>query len=603
MNPIEKLLAGFVAEKPNKAYKENSKRRILSYAKKERWEIFILKMLKNIFKPKAWEYLKNVVRERILTFTKRERKSVFDVIWDFFDLSSVRLLWSTIAASFFVVFVIWINNTSAEVESKLVLLEWKVEIKHLWEEWKKVKNPEILWIWDKIRTFDNSLVEIYFYDNSISRISENSEVSINSLTTSPFEIKPTVLKLTSWRIWNQVISWDNKFSVETKNTSVVTKEWIFDIKENWETEINVISKPVEVKVLWGEKIEYSKVSAWYWVKANKNWIKKEKISEGKDDNWTKRNKIADKRYREMLVSNITEKTLDEISILPSNLNYFKKSNKEETNLSIINKRIQELKILNLNNNILLINENKKIIWDLIWKLDTYEKVELLDFLSNEIKKLKIVIPWDDLYEYKIYISKIAKDIDPDKVYTESIVNDRLYEAHEVANTIKDKWMLIVALNNFNEFRKDTWTWEIKKENEDKIKEELANKNDQLFLLQSIENTLEKEKELKKEVSKEKLKLAKEIRELLVIISKDKNTWSNLNNTKSTKIFAETINLIVNRVNKYETENWKKNTLHWILEEIPNEKNSLDLLYSIRSKFDWELSLMVSKKILKAKRWK
>jgi len=600
MKKIETILANLKNIEVNNIYKENSKRRILSYIKNEQNEFFTLKLLKNIFKPNAWKYLRQVVRERILIIAKKKKMRIFNKIFDFFNLSWIKLIWSTVTASFFVVFVIWINNTSATVQSKVVLIEWIAEIQHLWEKWEVIKNSEILWVWDKIRTLDNSLVEIYFYDNSVTRLSNNSQISISSLTTNPLELKPTVLKLINWRIWNQVITWENQFSIETKNTSITTKEWIFDITENWETNINVISKPIKVKALWS-KDEYSKISAWYWIKSDENWIQTTKII--KDDNWTRKNKIADKRHREKLVSEITEKTLKEIKILPSNINYFDKiSSNKETNLSIAKKRIQELKILNLNNNSSLINENKKIIKELIADLEIYEKLELSDFLSSEIQKLKIVIPWDELYEYKIFISQVAQSIDPDKIYTKSIVNERLYEAHEVANTIKDKSKLITALNNFNSFRDTLWTWKISVD-EKVLKEELINKNDQLFLLQSIENTLEKEKDLKEAVSKEKQKIAKEIRIILIAISKDETTWVNLENSKSTKIFAETINLLTQKINKYSTLNWKKNTLHWILQEIPNDKINLDLLYSFRAQLDWELSFMVSKKIVEIKRWK
>lgn len=598
MTTIKNILAKLGSPKPNNAYKENSKRRIISYAKNEQNEFFVLKLLKNIFIPKSSKYLQNTVKERILFIIKKKKISFFDTLFNFFDHSWVKLIASTLTASFFIVFVIWTNSTSAIAESKLILIKWNAQIKHLWEDWKKIKKTTVLSIWDTIKTSNNSLVEIYFYDNSISRIADNTQVSITSLTTNLLEKKPTILKLSNWRMWNQIITWENNFKIETKNASVFTKEWIFDIIQDWETKVNVISKPIKIRISWEKNRKYSKISAGFWIKANKKGIKTKKIES--EDERAKKNKIADKRHREKLVSKITEKTLEELKILPSNLAYFNNIWWEKNPTSIAKKRIQELKILNLNKNSVLIKENKKIISDLIWNLEIYEKLEVSNFLSDEIKKLKVVIPWDNLYEYKIYISKIAQKIDPDKIYTKAIINERLYEAHEIANTVKDKKQLIVALNNFNEFRK-VWTWNILEKKETELKEELLDKNEQLFLLQSIENTLEKDKDLKKEVVKEKQVIAKEIKEILVKISKDESIWKNLKNTLSTKVFIEKIDLLTKKVDKYKTNNWKENTLHWILKKIPSKKSNLDLLYSLRAKFDWKLSVMISKKIMKIKR--
>jgi hypothetical protein len=74
MIKIEKLLANLDKPEINKAFRENSKRRLISYAKNETAnELFIVKVLKEILNPlKVSLYLKTKVRERLLRLKRRK---------------------------------------------------------------------------------------------------------------------------------------------------------------------------------------------------------------------------------------------------------------------------------------------------------------------------------------------------------------------------------------------------------------------------------------------------------------------------------------------------------------------------------------------------
>ena len=589
MGKIEKLLANIEKPKINKAFKENSKRRLMNYAKNETAnEFFIIKVLKEILQPlNVSLYLKTAVRARLMNL--KRKKSLSEVFWEIFQDSFVKILASWTIASLFFVNIIWFNTTSADIESRIFAVDWEVYIKHLWENWKKVYSNEILSIWDKIKTWENSMAKIYFYDNSVSRIAENTKIWIANLTTNIFEIKPTVLKLENWRVWNQVFPSKSWFKIETEKTSVNTKEWIFDVKsEKWQdTEIQVISKPLEIKSKNWNKFNYSKVYAWVWVKSWKNWILKEDL---KKDNWTKQNQKEDVKYRKKIVQKIEETQIAKSKNFEQILDDEKNLFSESVNL------FQQLKIFFYNKNEEKIAELKQKIEENFAKSDDILKSEILDFLTKERQKLKILLPGDNLYEYKIFVSDISINLDKNWDTIWDIKIEKLNDAHELL-ALNDNEKLLKVLDNLSKIKNKT-----ENKDENSLKNKLSKSNDELFLLQSLENT-NTSKEVKEKIKQQKEVLAKEINKIAWILTKDdklKTQIAKTNNYIATQN-AKRVNNYIKRIKKFKSKNWQQNTLHWILEEIPNKKENIALLYSLRSKLDWELSFEVSKKIIKVRR--
>lgn len=602
----------------NNAFRENSRRRLVSYAKNENlnWnisEIFITKLITKFLNPlKISLYLKTQVRNRLLNLKKR--KTFWEVFWETLKGSFTRVIVSWTIASLFFVNILWLKTTSADIESQLFSIEWDVFIQHLWEEWKKVYSNEILSIWDKIKTWDKSVAEIYFYDNSVSRIAENTKIWIANLTTNLFEIKPIVLKLENWRIWNQIFPWKSSFKIETEKTSVNTKEWIFDIKkstEQWtETEIQVISKPIEIKSKNWNQFNFSKVYAWTLITSWINWILKDEL---KKDKWTEKNQVKDIKYREKIVNKI-----EKIQIRKSkNFNTKTLNNRINLDQDLFSETVnffQKLKIFSYNKNEKKISKLKKNIFKNLKRSNEIFKSELLYFLTQERQKLKIFIPWDSLYDYKLFISKISLEFDNTWKTIWNIKIERLNEAHELLNLGNEEKLLSVLkkfskLNNtVNADNKDLEkidfkkTWKNKIAFEDNLKDKLSKFNDELFLLQSLNNSNISE-EVEKEIKKQKDVLAKNIIKLASILTKDTKIQNQIFNTKEYIAIqnARKIKNYLRRVDKFKSPNWQKNKLYWILEEIKDKKENISLLYSLRAKVDWELSFMVSKKIIKIRR--
>ena len=105
MENIEKMLGQLKRVKPCMEYKEHSFDRVMSYVGNDKKEYFVVKLLKNISGPRISYYMKDVVRDRILTFIKR--KTFIDHVREF--ISSVILkgvIVPTLVSSFFFVFVI-----------------------------------------------------------------------------------------------------------------------------------------------------------------------------------------------------------------------------------------------------------------------------------------------------------------------------------------------------------------------------------------------------------------------------------------------------------------------------------------------------------------
>lgn len=590
MEKIENILKKLWKYKPSDEFKEDSRRRIMSFIQSE-WQSKIIAFLKSIPKPRISLYLRHIVRERLLNYI--QRKTIFDYISELFNVIPFKwTIASTLIASFFFVFVVWVNYTSAEVESRIILVKWSAEIKNLWGQWEAISNSRPLTIWDKIRTWKDWLVEIYYYDNSVTRIAANSEISVSSLTTDHYHSIPTILKIESWRIWNQILSQDHNFQVETWDAFVKTNNWVFDINKNWVTEIAAISQPLDVKIIWNQDVQFSrKIWAWFKIKTDNN-----KVQKLSDDSWQSQNKKADSAHKENLLQSIVRWANEDVNILPSSIMYFAKKGLEslasDSNPTLIIKRLQELKILILNKNTDLIDSNQAIISWLMASLTTSEKNEVLKFINREFKRVSLFLPWNALYDYKIYISDLAIQLDTDWKFRSIVAKMRLDEAQEVASTLHDSWKLLVVLNEFKEVEssspQENSAWN--------LRNILSEKNDHLFMLQSIANSVEGS-EAKDEVQEEQKKIAQDIKEIVKNLSQYQNPNRNLDNSNSVRQFAQTISTYLDRINKYETPNWRKNTLHWILNEIPSNNDSLELLYSLREKVDPSLSIAISKKIL------
>lgn len=583
----------------NNAFRENSRRRLVSYAKNETTnELFIIKVLKEILNPlRVTLYLKTKVRNRILNL--KRRKSLWELFWEILQDSFVKILASWTIASLFFVNIIWFNTTSADVQSQILSIKWDVYIQHLWENWKKIYSNEVLSIWDKIKTEEDSIAEIYFYDNSVSRIASNTRIWIANLTTNIFEIKPTVLKLENWRVWNQIFPSKWNFKIETDKTSVNTKEWIFDIKEStrqWkETEIQVISKPIQVKSKNWNKFSYSKVYAWVSIKFWINWMLRDEL---KKDKWSELNQKKDIKHRNKIVRKFEKLQIEKSKNFTLN---------DEKQFSKTIKAFQELKIHFYNKNDDDVLKLKKEILNSFKYSDEIFKTEVFSFLNQERERLKIFLPWDSFYEYKLFISEIALEFDKSWKTAWDIKIERLNEAHELLNS-QDESRLITVLDLFSsinktvKIQKKAKNWEDLVLFENNLKNKLSKANDELFLLQSLENS-KISKKIKEKIKIQKNILANEIREIASILTKDWIIKKQISKTKSYTTIQNTkkVRGYLSKIDKFKSENWQKNTLHWILQKIPNKKENISLLYSLRSKVDWELSLMVSKKIIETRR--
>ena len=594
MEKLTEFLKGVEKLEPSSCFTRNSSKRLMNHVNNWTWDFFIIRILNKISPVKISLYMKNDVRNRILAFVK---KRTFLENLRYF-ISSVVLKWiliPTLMASFFFVFIIWVNTTSAEFESQVFLVKWRAQIKHLWGIWKNISQNEILNIRDRIKSDSDSLVEIFYYDNSVSRIAENSVVSISSLASNPYKNLPTILKVENWRVWNKVIS-SLSFQVETTDAHISTQKWVFDVKKDLITEIAAISNSLDVKMIWAKNMLLSKrIWAWYWIKTSSF-----ELSKIKKWRWEIENNLADNIYKDRLISKIADNAVNDVSILPSNKLYFAKKKLEDLSneniVSVIKKRLQELKVLTLNSIWDLSLKNINTVEELKVTLNSDEKANFIIFLNKELWKLGVILPWHNLYQYKLYISSLLLELDDTWVYQKQMVLDRINEAQEIALSTNDTDNLLVALNQFSrivvDIDTDIWI--------NKLKSSLASKNDVLFALQSLENLVDKWGKVSKIVRKEKIKIAYDIKQIVKEIAPQKN-GEFIQSTNDTAYFAKQIHDFLDRINRYSSDKSRENTLYWILENLPCDKNNLEFLYSFREKLDENLASLVSKAILKTMR--
>lgn len=105
-----------------------------------------------------------------------------------------------------------------------------------------------------IETGSGSKALIDFFDNSVTRLKENTNLEITEMDVNPENQMETniLLKLNAGQVWNKVtkiVTQDSSFEVETYNTIAAVRGSAFDIKveeETQATEIIVIEHAVDL---------------------------------------------------------------------------------------------------------------------------------------------------------------------------------------------------------------------------------------------------------------------------------------------------------------------------------------------------------------------
>ena len=105
---------------------------------------------------------------------------------------------------------------------------------------------------------------INFFDNSVTRLKENTELEITEMDVNPENQMETniLLKLNAGQVWNKVtkiVTQDSSFEVETYNTIAAVRGSAFDVKldeETQATEIIVVEHAVDLTAIDSKNGEF-----------------------------------------------------------------------------------------------------------------------------------------------------------------------------------------------------------------------------------------------------------------------------------------------------------------------------------------------------------
>ncbi len=609
MDKLYKSLRQLSLLSPSKAFKENAKRRLFNKIQSQE-SLWIIKLLKNILKPiPSYEFAKNTKKRLLIRAGESFSENIFSGVFE--KLFNYKKTLATGVAVLFLFFAIIVPNTEAEAKNRLITQKGITEIKSRGENWRLVKNghEESIKAGDQIKTAENSSAEIYFADNSVVRLSQNTHLGISlfseNLGKNLAEKTETVLKLQEGRIWSTVLSrGKNSLSVETKNSRVSTNFGTFDINEEDEnTYVTTIQNAVSVEPRTGEEIL---LSAGFQTILSEQNHETQALDNFKGE-WEELNQKKDIAFKSEIVEKEKEEAKDLAGILPTNPLYTVVEKIRLDGLEAVKRKFAASKVLTdlddpeyaekiFNEGVLELAN----LWTDSSKEE--EKNEILAHLNFEKEFFAHVLPGDDLFPLKERFQDlfIIYANNPEQAEIEQMAG-KLTEIQSLVIEKENKGFLVSSLQNFIEENERLILKNLEDADETKLEKLLSIQNNELQQLSLISQNID-DKDVLEETAKVKIALVSTIKNIVAKIAPQDIEQKSINQSQA-NWFADQINIMVNKVKKYETTTGQNNTVLVILKNIESKKENLPLLYALKNAMPEEVKFAISKKIMEIRRVK
>lgn len=313
---------------------------------------------------------------------------------------------------------------------------------------------------DVLITGSNGTAIVRYIDDSVSRLSPNSELTIRKLFQDEKKKSKTEVEIevTKGRVWNQVINIvgsESSFKVESKDvTANASERASFEVKadDSDKTLVSVYDNKIEVSlkdnkqmILEGYTLDADRVNP---------QVLKTILNTDEDEEWVNTNIEQDKQYKNDVVEENKEKSKTEAGITPENPLYTAKKINESTKLLLTSNPEENAKlkidiaIKRLTEATVYINEDKSRDADpLIQEFKSIvnelgdaikESPELKEYfedaISEKSKDFTVVLPDDPLYKVKEAIRDVKKRIVLDDQEKRGV---ELEEAEEKLMEVKD----------------------------------------------------------------------------------------------------------------------------------------------------------------------
>ncbi len=283
----------------------------------------------------------------------------------------------------FIIFFIDINANdfnepiikNKKEETYVFVLKWEALIINNNKIKKRLKEQEteIVYMWDKIKTVQNSIAIIFWSDKSITRLWEKTTIDITNLNVSD-DVSSIQIKfdISEWKTWSNVIRYlnNNSYFIQTnKNNNIAaTVRWTvfeFNLDKNY---INSINHSVKLENT--EKKENANLSEWNAVMVSN--LNKKIDLEIIDKIWNNWNNKEDINYINKIIEQNKKRFIEEFNKRKKSIKY------RIYNLIWFNKK----DINNIIKDVIINNDTKS--------LDNLDKI-IWNTKENELQKLNKIL--------------------------------------------------------------------------------------------------------------------------------------------------------------------------------------------------------------------
>ncbi|MBI4994911.1 FecR domain-containing protein [Candidatus Peregrinibacteria bacterium] len=409
------------------------------------------------------------LKEKLLTLIEFEGRRKF-FVWPKLTPMKRRFLGAVLTLLFFVtaLFNFTFTPQKAEASAATVLEEMQGSVIIVRDsQAMSVKPGFLLKTDDTIKTGKDSQAIIRFLDQSVSRLSENTEIAISKLYINPINKTETIIEiaLRRGRLYARVINLINDFSrfqVQAGDTlAVAKKKAAFDIEvqSKKRSKVSAIQNRVDLVIETDKRTVETTVvkgfSAEVKTVASLPQIVHNKTESEKDTNWIASNLEKDKVYIETVKKESEQQRREQVKNLPEAVTpllsatdeldkkkaYFADAQKKFSDAELLLAKGHNDKALELLSNFYLQIEE-------IFKwLKEYEmshpaeasafRTQIIESLNNSQKQLALILPTEPLHLLKETVAKVqlafvSADQAQKTQQQFSYAEDKLIEAHDLA---------------------------------------------------------------------------------------------------------------------------------------------------------------------------
>ncbi|PCI24893.1 hypothetical protein COB57_03935 [Candidatus Peregrinibacteria bacterium] len=606
MKHLSKIFRDAKKIAPTSAFSQNSKRRIFQRIEQQE-SFWVIRLLENILKPVP--DLQFIQQARMRFFEKTQQRDLWSVMASWFH--TVRRPMSFITAFCFIIVVVTVPRTSARSENYLQVVEGKVEVSFAYShQWEPVAQSLSLHKGDKIRTFDNSVAEIYLSNQSVVRLAENTQLSISHLLHDKYLSEFPVLVLQEGRVWTNIQRTTLlPLTIETRHSRVSSDYGVFDIEAGAHTRVRAIKNEVLVEHRQDLSAKPFPLKAGF--ESNLRTSQKEVIVVKKliSDNWAEKNIEKDEVYRQKIIQEDAEATEVLASVLPDSLLYplVEKYNDfgQQDQFFHIQRTFAVAKVFLTQGKE---EKSQKAFMQAETDLANYwtqsldtesDQKKILSYIDEEKSLFSHVVPGDDLYPLRSSFEELfvlyasSPQMEKEKQLEErrvEIASLSISENEDASEILLESIETLMLKNKEIFIDAD----HMKKEDLHRL---LDIQNQNLKALELAKNQISN-KEVGKKIKESQREIVQSINNIVAQISPQKNVVKVKKvKQKDAEWFSSQIIVMVERVERYSSKNSRKNTIHWILSEIQNKPASLPFLLSLKESMPEDVRIDVLQKIM------